>query len=97
VLAEPRTGRFHQIRRHLRGLDHPILGDTTHGDTRANRAFREGHGLPRLLLHCLQLSFSYGGEQHEVRAPLPDDLRELFGRMPWWAEAVQQLPELEAA
>lgn len=30
VLARPKEGRWHQIRRHLNGLSHPILGDTTH-------------------------------------------------------------------
>jgi len=95
VLAEPHTGRFHQIRRHLRGLDHPILGDSMHGDTRCNRAWREGpYGLPRLTLHCLQLTIEDEGEVHHITAPLPDDLRGLFEQMPWWAEAVEALPAL---
>ncbi|MFM2482468.1 pseudouridine synthase [Celerinatantimonas sp. YJH-8] len=37
----PKTGRKHQIRRHMHHLSHPILGDTTHGDGRHNRLFRE--------------------------------------------------------
>lgn len=98
VLAEPRTGRFHQIRRHVRGLDHPVLGDTMHGDTRENRRWREEHGLPRLAMHCLRLSLPNpeepSGPGIDVVAPLPDDLRELFQRMPWWPEAVAALPAL---
>lgn len=95
VLAEPRTGRYHQIRRHLRGLSHPILGDSMHGDTRENRRWREGpHGLPRLTLHCLELTFAFEGEEHHVVAPLPDDLRTLFSAMPWWGEACEALPQL---
>ena len=38
IAAEPVTGRWHQIRRHLAHAAHPVLGDSTHGDKRANRA-----------------------------------------------------------
>jgi tRNA pseudouridine65 synthase len=34
VVAKPKTGRWHQIRKHLSGLSHPILNDGTHGDSR---------------------------------------------------------------
>ena len=36
----PQTGRWHQIRKHLNGLSHPILGDA-HGDSRVNHWWRE--------------------------------------------------------
>ncbi|TBR11002.1 MAG: pseudouridylate synthase, partial [Lysobacter sp.] len=38
--ARPQTGRFRQIRRHLKHLSHHLIGDTSHGDGRHNRAFR---------------------------------------------------------
>ena len=97
VLASPATGRFHQLRRHLRGLDHPILGDSTHGDTRVNRLWREEHGLLRLALHCFELDLVIDGEPVLVRAPLPEDLSTLFRRMPWWEEAVRHHPPLGEA
>lgn len=40
LLCSPVTGRTHQIRRHLRELGHPIIGDSRYGDSKANRAFR---------------------------------------------------------
>jgi 23S rRNA-/tRNA-specific pseudouridylate synthase len=46
VLARPSTGRWHQIRRHLNGLSHPILGDATHGNSQVNREWREQRGMP---------------------------------------------------
>jgi tRNA pseudouridine65 synthase len=94
VLANPETGRYHQLRRHLRGLDHPILGDSTHGDTRENKRWRDQHGLLRLALHCAQLDLQLDDEVISAQAPLPADLRELFQRMPWWAEACERYPAL---
>src|SRR3546814_8232812 len=35
--ARPETGRFRQIRRHLKHLSHHLIGDTSHGDGRHNR------------------------------------------------------------
>lgn len=41
VELEPKTGRKHQLRRHLAHLRHPILGDSKHGDLRQNRSAAE--------------------------------------------------------
>jgi tRNA pseudouridine65 synthase len=38
---QPKTGRFHQIRRHMNRISHPIIGDCDHGDSHHNRFFRE--------------------------------------------------------
>lgn len=46
----PHTGRKHQLRRHLAHISHPIVGDTTHGDGRHNRFFREQFDCQRLML-----------------------------------------------
>jgi len=50
VRINPRTGRKHQIRRHFNHMAHPVVGDTTHGDRRHNRLFRDHIGVRRLLL-----------------------------------------------
>jgi tRNA pseudouridine65 synthase len=79
------TGRHHQARRHCVHLRHPIVGDSTHGDTKFNRAFRASTGLERLGLHAVHLQFRTlaGGEAADVFAPLPPSLSalvlELFG------------------
>jgi tRNA pseudouridine65 synthase len=95
VLAIPETGRWHQIRRHLRDLSHPILGDSTHGDTRVNRWWREEYGLQRLGLHCLSLSLPLGKARVEAVCGVPADLRAVLQRMPWWDEARERLPGLD--
>ena len=56
VQAEPTTGRRHQIRRHLKHLAHPIIGDATHGKGPLNRWWAERFGQQRLWLHSWQLS-----------------------------------------
>lgn len=97
VLARPETGRFHQIRRHLRDLSHPILGDSTHGDTRVNRAWREEHGLHRLALHCAALDLPLPEGRARVVCPMPEDLLGVLRRMPWWGDAQGRLPDLLGA
>jgi tRNA pseudouridine65 synthase len=56
VQAEPHTGRRHQIRRHLKHLAHPIVGDATHGKGPLNRWWAQRLGLARLWLHAQSLS-----------------------------------------
>jgi tRNA pseudouridine65 synthase len=55
VEAIPRTGRLHQVRRHLKHLSCPIIGDVNYGKGEHNRLFRERFGLERLALHALAL------------------------------------------
>ena len=70
--AQPQTGRFRQIRRHLKHVSHHLIGDTSHGDGRHNRAFRM-LGVQRMLLHAQRLAFTHprSGLRLEVAAP-PD-------------------------
>ena len=93
--VHPRTGRYHQVRRHVRDLSHPILGDSQHGDTRVNRWWREHFALPRLGLHCLSLRLPLpDGTWLEATCPPFEDLAALWRRMPWWADATARRPEL---
>ncbi|HEY0659771.1 MAG TPA: pseudouridine synthase [Lysobacter sp.] len=70
--AQPETGRFRQIRRHLKHLSHHLIGDTSHGDGRHNRNFRV-LGIHRMLLHAQRLAFVHPahGARIEISAP-PD-------------------------
>lgn len=76
VEARPRTGRFHQIRRHFKHLSHPLIGDVRYGKGEHNRLFRERFGLHRLALHALELAFDHPetGETLRIVAPVPEDL-----------------------
>ena len=55
----PETGRRHQIRRHLKHLAHPIIGDATHGKGPLNRWWAERLGVQRLWLHAWGLAFAH--------------------------------------
>ncbi|RUO38198.1 tRNA pseudouridine(65) synthase TruC [Aliidiomarina shirensis] len=59
VKLAPKTGRKHQLRRHMAHIRHPIVGDTNHGDGRHNKFFREHFGIKRLLLAATNLSFPH--------------------------------------
>lgn len=53
----PRTGRKHQLRRHMKHILHPIVGDTKYGRNEHNNLFREKFDCHRLLLHASCISF----------------------------------------
>jgi tRNA pseudouridine65 synthase len=57
--AEPLQGRRHQIRRHLKHIAHPILGDATHGKGPLNRAVAAFLGTQRLWLHAQRLALRH--------------------------------------
>lgn len=94
VMAWPKTGRNHQVRRHLRDVSHPVLMDGQHGDTRINKVWRREHGLQRLGLHCLSIDVALPDKTISVTCPVPDDLRDILVAMPWWEEALAAVPEL---
>ncbi|MBB1061760.1 pseudouridine synthase [Marilutibacter spongiae] len=80
------TGRYRQIRRHLKHDFHHLVGDTSHGDGRHNRQFRM-MGIHRMLLHARRLAFTHpgSGRRIEVRAPFDSQFARalaLFGELP---------------
>jgi tRNA pseudouridine65 synthase len=80
--CSPQTGRYRQIRRHLKHLSHHLIGDSSHGDGRHNRSFRMV-GVHRMLLHAWRLEFAH-----------PVDGRKLETIAPWdaeWAKAMRFL------
>jgi 23S rRNA-/tRNA-specific pseudouridylate synthase len=77
LVANLKTGRRHQIRRHLSKLRTPIVGDAEHGMGQVNRPLR-GLGLQRPFLHAFRLSFEHPMREDDrrviVNAPLTSDL-----------------------
>lgn len=83
VLAAPETGRFHQIRRHMKHATHPLIGDVNYGSGALNRHYRQEYGLHRLALHAWRLAFDHPvtGERIVVDAPVPADLTGSFTKL----------------
>ncbi|HEY0720415.1 MAG TPA: pseudouridylate synthase, partial [Gammaproteobacteria bacterium] len=61
------------------------VGDTTHGEGRHNRLFRDHFDSQRLLLYATRLSFlhPYSGERITIEAPLDDASQQLVARLGW--------------
>ena len=71
------TGRTHQIRAHLAGTGHPLIGDYKYGRRTLNDEYRRKYGLKSQLLHAYRLEIpeiegrlSYLSGK-EFTAPLP--------------------------
>jgi tRNA pseudouridine65 synthase len=81
--VRPRTGRLHQVRRHLKHISHPVIGDANYGKGPLNRAVRERYGLCRMALHAASLSFIHPKTAKAVVicSTLPDDLSVPLNRM----------------
>ena len=80
LTLRPETGRWHQIRRHVNRILHPVIGDTTHGDNTQNRFFREKFGLTRLMLAATELSFlhPWTGNQMQITADPSQDFQAIM-------------------
>lgn len=59
VQLTPKTGRKHQLRRHLAHLNHPIVGDTTHGDGKHNAFIRRQFDFNQLALTCKSMLITH--------------------------------------
>jgi tRNA pseudouridine65 synthase len=85
VELEPLTGRWHQLRRHMKHIAHPIIGDATHGKGRHNRLFQTLFGHPRLLLAATEMRLAHpvSGQALRLQAGLAEDFTEVIGRLGW--------------
>ncbi|HVU05409.1 MAG TPA: pseudouridine synthase [Polyangiaceae bacterium] len=83
VSAVPRTGRLHQIRRHLKHIACPLIGDVRYGKGEHNRKFRDEYDLHRLALHSTLLAFDHPAtpERVVVHAKVSGALRDCLDRL----------------
>lgn len=85
VKLKPKTGRRHQIRRHLAHLRYPIIGDINYGDNKQNPFFGQHFGFKRLMLHAYQLSFEHPitNEPVNITAEFDEHWNNLFEQFNW--------------
>lgn len=72
LICFPKTGRTHQIRVHLRSINHPIICDTLYASNRLAE-----FGFQRLALHAQKISFfDLENNLINIEAPFPDDFKK---------------------
>ena len=87
----PHTGRYHQIRLHMRHFRHPIIGDSQHGDKHQNRAFAAHSGVSGLLLHARRFAFSHpDGGSLDISAALPPRWQRICDATGWTLDAYNE-------
>lgn len=77
--AQPKTGRMHQIRVHLKHIGHPIIGDPLY-NTKLSRKISKGLDLNRQFLHASKLEFTHPITDKILQfdSELPKDLKNIM-------------------
>ena len=85
VKVAPLTGRNRQIRRHMKHIFHPVVGDTTYGDGKQNDFFRKNFNCHRLLLHAKGIEFihPYSEQRMHIQAPLDPAFGSIMEALKW--------------
>jgi tRNA pseudouridine65 synthase len=80
VELAPHTGRWHQLRRHLKHIAHPIIGDHRHGDNFHNHRFASELGVSEMLLTARRLDFRhpFSQELKTILSPLPSSFERVL-------------------
>lgn len=85
VLAEPHSGRFRQIRKHMAHIHHPVVGDCQHGRSDHNRLYKQYFSCHRMLLHAWRLRFRHpvDGRPMTLQAPWDAAFQAILERFGW--------------
>lgn len=85
VQCTPQTGRKHQIRRHMKHISHPIIGDAKHGKGNHNRFFQQQFSCPGLMLAATELGFIHPISNKElvISAPLSPPFTRIIDEFGW--------------
>jgi tRNA pseudouridine65 synthase len=93
VQLTPKTGRKHQLRRHLAHINHPIVGDTAHGDGKHNTFIRQQFNFNQLALTCKSMLLTH--PVSETPLALRCDLdKNIFDLLEKWQVSHHQLNRL---
>lgn len=81
----PKTGRMHQLRKHLNKINHPIVGDYKYGDRFHNRMYETKFNCQYLFLHARQIEFEHPLSHQKMifTADFPEDWLRMFNEFKW--------------
>ena len=57
IELKPQTGRYHQLRKHMSHIQHPIIGDRPHGCNKQNKLWKERFNNDFMMLHAMSIQF----------------------------------------
>jgi len=85
IQLEPKTGRMHQLRKHLNKISHPIVGDYKYGDRFHNRNFENNFNWNYMFLHATSIAFKHPFTSKEliIKADFPSDWNDLLQKFNW--------------
>ena len=85
VELTPKTGRMHQLRKHLNKISHPIVGDYKYGDRFHNRMFETEFNCDYLFLHAYSLKFNHplSHQNLQLSANFTLDWQRIFDEFNW--------------
>ncbi|MCB0478253.1 MAG: pseudouridylate synthase [Crocinitomicaceae bacterium] len=81
VELKPQTGRFHQLRKHMKHIFHPILGDRPHGCNKQNKLWKEQYEMTTMMLCARELQFKYKEEQIRISANYSQELKRTLNML----------------
>jgi len=81
----PKTGRKHQLRRHMKHISHHILGDTKYGRGEHNKLMRKEFGVNRMFLHADSIEFKHPFICKEIKidAPIDENFEKIYSFFGW--------------
>ncbi len=93
VKLQPKTGRKHQLRRHMAHIRHPIMGDTTHGDGKQNQFIRDTYSFKGLALTAVSLRLTHPKSALvlDIHAPLDPRFQSTLEKWGWCDEQFKEL------
>jgi len=92
IECQPKTGRYHQIRKHCSHISHHIVGDTMHGIGEHNRIYRDHFELNRLMLIAKKLEFYHFRLEKQIliETELDSDFADFLNKKEWKLIKLQQ-------
>ena len=80
VELKPKTGRKHQLRRHLKHISHHLLVDTKYGRGEHNKFIRKTFDIHRMMLHCYktELTHPYTNKKLTFKADFDENFKKIF-------------------